>query len=295
MQLVLGTAQLGLDYGITNSNGKPRVEESLRIIKCALENNISIFDTARGYGESEHVLGLARQAFHGMRIVTKLDALASLDSTTSEEDTYKLVDNSIDSSLKNLNIGSIETLLVHRFEHFLNKTIWNYLVENDFVKNLGVSVYYVSEAIEALKDRHVKHVQLPMNVLDQQWFSDEFLRLVEEREDVTIHCRSILLQGILVSDATKWPNIDDVEPEEYIKKLSGLVKLFKLNNRLELCFSYIKSISWIDGLVVGVDNIEQLEENVSLSNVRALSPEELQITRDAFINCPSGLLNPACW
>ena len=37
MKIILGTAQLGLDYGITNQYGKPSLEKSLRIIKTALD------------------------------------------------------------------------------------------------------------------------------------------------------------------------------------------------------------------------------------------------------------------
>ena len=295
MQLVLGTAQLGLDYGITNNDGKPKLTQSLEIIKHALDNNIIIFDTARAYGESEYILGLANKTFGGMNFITKLDPLSSLDNNTSEEEIYKMIDNSIDTSLKNLNIDFIDIMLMHRFDHFQNKTIWNYLIKNNFVKNLGVSVYYVNEAIEALKDDHVKYIQLPINILDQQWFCDEFLQLIEKRTDVTIHCRSILLQGILISDATKWPKIDDINPEEYIEKLNNLVKLFKLNNRLELCFSYIKSISWINGLLIGVDNLKQLKDNLKLSNVRKLDLDELQLIKNTFNNCPNKLLNPSTW
>ena len=295
MQLVLGTAQLGIDYGITNNNGKPKLTESLEIIKYALDNDINIFDTARAYGQSEYILGLANKTFSGMNFITKLDPLSSLDNNTSEEEIYEMIDNSIDTSLKNLNIDFIEILLMHRFDHFQNETIWNYLIKNNFVKNLGVSVYYVNEAIETLKDDHVKHIQLPINILDQQWFCKEFLQLIEKRTDVTIHCRSILLQGILISDATKWPKIDDINPEEYIEKLNNLVKLFKLNNRLELCFSYIKSISWINGLLIGVDNLKQLKDNLKLSNVRKLELDELQLIKNTFNNCPNKLLNPSKW
>ena len=61
MIFILGTSQLGLDYGITNTNGKPKLAESLEIIKYALDNNINTFDTARCYGNSEYILGLANQ------------------------------------------------------------------------------------------------------------------------------------------------------------------------------------------------------------------------------------------
>lgn len=295
MQLVLGTAQLGLDYGITNSNGKPKLTESLEIIKYALDNDINIFDTARAYGDSEYILGLAKEKYNNLNIITKLDPLNELNDTTSKEEIYEMIDASINTSIKNLNIDIIETFILHRFHHFNNKIIWNHLLENKKIKKLGVSIYYVEEAIEALKDNDIKHIQLPINILDQQWFCDEFLQLIEKRTDVTIHCRSILLQGILISEADKWPKIDDINPEEFIKKLNELVKQFKLNSRLELCFSYVKSIEWIDGLLIGVDNINQLNENLKLFNVRKLTNKELNLIRSVFKNTSNKLLNPALW
>ena len=55
--LTLGTVQFGLAYGINNDKGMPSFEESARIIDTALNEGIVSFDTARGYGESESVLG----------------------------------------------------------------------------------------------------------------------------------------------------------------------------------------------------------------------------------------------
>lgn len=295
MQLVLGTAQLGLDYGITNTNGKPKLTESFEIIKFALDNDINIFDTARAYGDSEYILGLAKEKYNNLNIITKLDPLNELNDTTPKEEIYEMIDASINTSIKNLNIDIIETFILHRFHHFNNKIIWNHLLENKKIKKLGVSIYYLEEAIEALKDNDIKHIQLPINILDQQWFCDEFLQLIEKRTDVTIHCRSILLQGILISEADKWPKIDDINPEEFIKKLNELVELFKLNSRLELCFSYVKSIEWIDGLLIGVDNINQLNENLKLFNVRTLTNNELNLIRSIFKNTSNKLLNPALW
>jgi aryl-alcohol dehydrogenase-like predicted oxidoreductase len=56
-KLCLGTAQLGLDYGVNNLTGKPRFEESRAIIQTALESGITAFDTAPAYGDSEEILG----------------------------------------------------------------------------------------------------------------------------------------------------------------------------------------------------------------------------------------------
>ena len=74
-----------------------------------------------------------------------------------------------------------------------------------------------------------------------------------------------------------------------------MVKKFKLNNRLELCFSYVKSIEWINGLLIGIDNINQLNENLKLFNVRKLTNKELNLIRSIFKNTSNKLLNPVLW
>jgi aryl-alcohol dehydrogenase-like predicted oxidoreductase len=298
MQIILGTVQLGLNYGITNFNGKPSLSESLDIIQYALDNNINTFDTARAYGNSEYILGLANKKYNNLNIITKLAPLNDISKSISNDALYGMIDDSIKTSMNNLNITKLDTLLLHRFEHYNNKIIWNYLLENkniDVIKNLGVSVYYVNEAIKVLKDKNIKHIQLPINILDNQWFSEEFLQLLNKRKDVVIHCRSILLQGILISSADKWPKIENVDAKIYINNLNDLVKEFNFNNRIELCFSYIKSIDWINGILIGVDNLQQLKDNINFFKVRKLTKEEFLLVRKIFNNVPNNLLNPSLW
>ena len=50
-KLCLGTAQFGMNYGITNQMGKPKDNEIDLIIESALKNNIHYFDTANSYGK----------------------------------------------------------------------------------------------------------------------------------------------------------------------------------------------------------------------------------------------------
>ena len=298
MKIILGTAQLGLNYGITNNNGKPDLETSLKIIKTALNNNITDFDTARAYGDSEKIIGIANEQFTKMNIITKLDTLQGLNELSSKDDIINEINVSIETSLNFLKMNRIDTLLLHRFSHYNNKIIWNYLLKlkkNNKIKNIGVSVYYVEEAIEALKDKEIEHIQLPINILDGSWFSKEFLELVKIRKDVTIHCRSIFLQGILVSSKDKWPKLDNINSEEYVNNLNKLVNIFNFNNKIELCLSFIKSIDWIDGLLMGVDNVSQLEENIKLFNIRKLEKKEFDLVKLIFKNVPKNLLNPSMW
>ncbi len=56
-RLTLGTVQLGMDYGIANTAGKPDYEKSAGILDAALEGGINAFDTAAAYGDSEAVIG----------------------------------------------------------------------------------------------------------------------------------------------------------------------------------------------------------------------------------------------
>ena len=58
MHLILGTAQLGLNYGITNTNLKPSLSQALSILNKAYNNKIYMFDTAQAYGDSESKLGI---------------------------------------------------------------------------------------------------------------------------------------------------------------------------------------------------------------------------------------------
>lgn len=295
MKLILGTVQLGLDYGITNSTGKPDEETGFQIIKTALENNITDFDTARGYGDSERILGLANEKYNTMNIITKLDSLVDITQDTSQEEIINRINKSIDDSIDLLKISKMTTLLLHRFEHYNNKVIWNYLLQQDRIEKLGVSVYDVEEAIIALRDPNIKHIQLPINILDDNWFIPEFLELVKQRKDVIIHSRSIFLQGILLSSMDKWPKLDTINPEEYINKLNSLVTKCKLNNKIELCISYIKSIDWIDGIVMGVETLGQLKQNIELFKIRKLNTTEFNFVREMFIDVPKNLLNPSMW
>ena len=88
-----------------------------------MKNNINIFDTAKAYGDSEYILGIANKKFNNLNIITKLDPLDNFEKIENKDDKYKIIDNSINSSIINLNVDIIETLLVHRFDHYNNKLI----------------------------------------------------------------------------------------------------------------------------------------------------------------------------
>ena len=56
-RLALGSAQFGLDYGISNRTGRTPVDVARAIVERALSQGLDLIDTAPGYGVSEEVLG----------------------------------------------------------------------------------------------------------------------------------------------------------------------------------------------------------------------------------------------
>lgn len=295
IDLVIGTAQLGLTYGKTNITGKPTSELSKQIIKYAIDNNIKTFDTAREYGDSEQILSSVNDYTNDTCIITKL---CKFDyNNILESEIIDKVYESINTSMRNLNINKLPVLLLHDYKYYTNIVIWNTLIKirnEGTIGKLGVSVYNIDEAIAVLKDNYVEHIQLPINILDSYWDNKEFLDLIKKKNNITIHVRSIFLQGILLNNETYWPK--NCNAKYYIETLEIFQKRFKFSSKLELCLAYVKSLNWINGIIIGIETTEQLKYNIELFNkVRKLKEEELNIIKLTFKNTPTKLLDPRVW
>ena len=77
-KITLGTAQWGMNYGITNSLGIPNNEELKAIIDLAKKNKITFSDSASAYGNTEQIIGkLTNNEFN---IITKVGNIRSENS-----------------------------------------------------------------------------------------------------------------------------------------------------------------------------------------------------------------------
>src|ERR1044071_6881943 len=79
-KLILGTVQLGINYGINNITGRPTNQQSLEILKCATDNDILFLDTAEAYGNATEIIG----SFHSnskqkFSIITKFKYSSTLN------------------------------------------------------------------------------------------------------------------------------------------------------------------------------------------------------------------------
>ena len=299
--LCLGTAQLGIEYGIANSAGLPSERAARSIIELALAEGISIFDTARSYGAAECRLGsvLGESGAESGRVITKLSPLTAL----SEKSTGSVVINAIEASVFRschaLRRRKLDVLMFHRSE---DMTRWGgiamahveKLTADGVVGAIGVSVYSPDEAVRCMEDVRITHLQIPFNLLDRRWTEDEFLSALKRRPDLSVHARSIFLQGLLVSDAEKWPQWV-VARDDIVARIGELCDRMHCESRAALCIAYVRAFPWVSTLVVGVDSREQLEQLLLFSNRPALSEVEICQVHDALTDIPNKLLDPRLW
>ncbi len=263
-KLSLGSAQWGQSYGISNSNGQTKSKEVTKILIRANLAGIHLIDTATSYGNAESVLGKNNLSFFS--IVTKSPKFMknSIAKSDAEKLNFKFL-----QSLKRLNQSSCYGFLIHQLKDIF-KDGSDYLIEalnnlkfQGLVKKIGVSVYDpcdIDKIIDILKP---DIIQLPLNILDQRFINDGTINYIKSK-NIEIHARSVFLQGLLLMSSEKIPTFFN----PWSKKLKELNKVCidKNINPISAALNFVLKNKDIDYCLVGVENIEQLEQCISVSN-----------------------------
>lgn len=280
VQLIMGTVQLGIDYGINNKFGKPSMKKSFEMLDYAYHNGISILDTANAYGDSEKIIGsYIKESGNEFKIATKL-------SSFDDSDIYDFVESQINSSLKLLSKHVIDFYLIHNFKDLIdNKELLFKLKNIPEILSIGVSLYEPYE-LEYLLENHVDDidfVQIPFNILDSRWLKNDLLKKTKEK-GLKIFVRSIFLQGLIFMDDENEMNKIDDSLKDYISFINNLAN-YKQISVSYLAMDYVKSFKEIDGILFGCETIEQLQENISQFNNKILINDDdkkniLRITKD---------------
>lgn len=301
--LVLGTAQLGGTYGIANTSGPPSESDAIDLVRTALRHGVTHIDTARAYGTSEQRIGTALSGGGAAdaHIVTKLTPLDAVEEDASRKALTNLVDSSVFQSCRELRRFTLPTLLVHRASDRIrwNGAVWKRLCalrDQGVIGALGVSAATPEEALAALDDPDVRHVQIPFNILDWRWKEAGVDVVAKRRNDVTIHGRSPLLQGLLAApNPHLWPNVPAIDPKSILGKLTAIARHLERESLLDLSLAYARSHEWIHGVVAGFERMEQLMEAVRLfthPKLDSAAIEYIESERGVYTPC---LHDPARW
>ncbi len=273
-KLILGTVQFGLQYGV-NSAGRPCQEAVKSILNEASRGGITILDTSSAYGNSEEVLGESIATPGQFKIVSKYPKGETP------------VGEMFNSSLKRLKVARLYGYLLHHFEVYKNNPkVWDELIalkETGKVQKIGFSLYTPEELEFILKSGSpFDLIQVPFNIFDKKFLP--YMKELHEK-GVEIHVRSTFLQGLFFKDRNALP--EKLQPmKKYLLQLDDFSKAKGLSIS-EIALNYNLQNPYIDGVLIGVDNVEQLQMN--LNSVKD-TPIDIEI-----VVKEQELLNPVNW
>lgn len=253
-RLALGTAQLGLAYGINNTQGRPDDATVAAVLAAARAAGLSLLDTAAAYGDSEARLGqwLSQQP-HDFSLVTKVAAAAPA-----------VVRAAVQASLERLRVPRLYGVLFHDFNALQQQpAAWQGLQDArraGLTARIGVSLYHPWQA-QWLLDRRgwdVDLVQVPYNVLDQRFGA--VLPVLAAR-GVEVHVRSAFLQGLLLRPLEALPSyFEALRPR--LSRLRHLTAAAGIPPEAALLL-FAATAPGVARVVIGVDSADNLQANVA--------------------------------
>jgi aryl-alcohol dehydrogenase-like predicted oxidoreductase len=283
MKLVIGSAQLGMNYGLFN-NKKISRKEFKKIEKLVINSKIKFIDTAIRYGESENIIGNSK--LKNLNIITKIK-IPNKKNIHIKNWALK----EISKSLIKLKINKIYGVLIHDYKDLLGKHGKNYLLslqelkKKKIIKKIGISVYEPQEIKKIWKFWRPDLIQVPLNPLDNRILDSGWVDILKKFK-VKIFVRSVFLQGLLINE-NRSLRINKNEKIILNKFRNWCYK----NNvpLLQACLHFIKQFKKIDYLVVGFNNSNQLKEIIDVFKKKQI------IIPKKFSTNKINLIDPRKW
>jgi aryl-alcohol dehydrogenase-like predicted oxidoreductase len=285
-KIVLGTAQFGLRYGISNIHGQPDEESVFELLEQSHRRGIQMLDTAEDYGTAQDVIGKYLQ-----RRTPEFEVISKISSKVTDP---QMVRSNLDTTLSQLHIDHLYAYLFHRFENYrrfplLAKAIEDLRIEGK-IKKTGVSIYSNEELAEVINIPNIEIIQLPLNLLDNVAQKKGLLERAKEAGK-EIHVRSIYLQGLFFMTDEQIPaKLAPLMPS--LKAIRNLAKENGVSVE-SLALNYVINNKMVDKVLFGVDTNEHL--NRSLDSLECPLPSEVLEQVEELIIENRQLLNPRYW
>ncbi len=302
--LTLGTAQLGLSYGIANFQGMPVQEEVFRILALAIDQGITSWDTASTYGQSESRIGAFLEKhpeyIPNLWIGTKIASL-SKEKTLSE----RVEDNihrSINASIVSMGLPQLSLAMLHDFHDILRYQAeivqaFHQAQEKGKILHAGISVYEPQEAEYLLKKTKaiepIRSIQIPLNLFDHRFLRNQLLQRMKD-QGWTIYARSIYLQGFFFLSKEILPEkLRNATP--YLKKLQEMTIEYGCSIQ-QLAMAFVAQFREIDSVLIGVEREEQLKKNIQVWNTLHKVPSlAIHKQKEVFSDIPTNIIDPRQW
>lgn len=295
MKFCLGTVQFGMKYGINNQK-RPDVNESLIILDYAVHNGINAIDTARAYGDAENITGkfIRKKSISRKELFISTKLMPNiLDDIPAEKYQDKIL-SELKEQLDTLGTDYVDVYLLHSSRYAKNPAILDALKvikKEGLARNVGVSVYEPDEALSCMGHPGMDFMQLPYSVFDHR-MSDNGIFETAGNKSFCVASRSAFIQGLITMNENEVPS--------YLRKAVPILrKLDKLSkntglSRIELAIGYVKRQKAISYLVFGVDNIDQLKENIEVFG-KDMDDEICRLIDNEFAGIEADIVMPSLW
>ncbi len=295
-EISLGTWQVGGKWGSPFN-----FENAEKILQNSIDNGVNFIDTADVYsdGLSEQVVGKIAKIYKDqVFIATKCGRRFNPHIDAS----YTLVAlrKSVEDSLTNMGLDCLDLIQLHcpPWETYYRPEVFELfdkLKQEGKIKNLGVSVEKVEQAIKAMQYPNVTTIQIIFNMFRQR--PKELFFEMAKKNDVGIIVRVPLASGLLTgqySAATTFEKDDHrnfnrngagfdkgetfsgVEYELGLTAVEELKQYFGDRDLSEIAIKWILQHEEVSCVIPGASRPEQANQNLTALEMEDLSKDDLQ-------------------
>ena len=302
-EISLGTWQVGGKWGSDFS-----FSNAEKIINTAIDNGINFIDTADVYSDrlSEKAVGeIVRASSEEVFIATKCGR--QLNPHINASYTTAALRKFVEDSLSNLGVDRIDLIQLHcpptevysRPEIF---GLFDDLTTEGKIRNYGVSVEKVEEALKAIEFEGVSTVQLIFNMFRQK--PSEVFFEEAKKKNVGLIARVPLASGLLTGKFTKTTTFNKEDHRffnrdgaafdkgetfsgiDYNLGLQAVEELKTIFNGDESlvhkALQWILSFNEISCVIPGASSVEQLVSNLNTINISPISDNQLAQTKSIY-------------
>ena len=295
-------------WAIGNDWGNVDDKDSLAALHRAVDLGVNFFDTADVYGDghSEKLLAqLKKDRREEIIIATK--AGRRLNPHVAGSYTGENISGFIERSLQNLETETLDLVQLHcpPTEVYYFPELFGALddlIKQGKIKNYGVSVEKVEEAIKAIEYENVKTVQIIFNIFRQRP-ADLFFELAKQKK-VGILARLPLSSGMLTGKMNPDTKFEAQDHRNYnrhgeafdvgetfsgIDFETGLQAVEELRKFVpegmtmaQFALRWILMFDAVTCAIPGAKRPSQAEENTSAADFPPLSDETMQRVREVY-------------
>ncbi len=265
-EICIGSAQFGMPYGITNTIGQVTTDIVKEILSNALTEGVKYIDTAQAYGSSEKAIGECTPLQNHFRIISKLKPQKDYEYNVNIEDLWE---KDFFKSLNKLKVERLYGFLLHRSQDLRGRQgarLLRWLIslqDRSLVENLGISIYS-SDELEYIPLEVFKIIQLPLSIYDQRLVADGTIKKLNNL-GISIHARSIFMQGLILEKSSNWPNHLSRNFKDHHRNFYSYLQTIGLSP-LDISIAYIKQFNEIDAALFGLAGIEQFNQLIESWN-----------------------------